>query len=143
MRGARRTFGGMSNNAATLLWNRRHVTLTSLGDGTTLVDRFLTQPGRAFENSSVGEPPLGIEGVAPPIDGTLPASRIQVIPMAPMLAWADVTHSEPYFDTASGTVKVLFTNGGDGPTTVNVLFWDPHTLLSPGEADTYNPVPIG
>lgn len=125
----------MSTNAGQLLWNRQRITLTA---GPLNVDTGLRQVNRNFEANSVGEPPLGVAGVAPPAAGTLPASRVQVIPMAPMSGWANVTHSEPWFNTATGTVFVTFTGGGEGGEVINVMFWDPATVAGPGDADTYN-----
>jgi hypothetical protein len=60
-----------------------------------------------------------------------------VIPEPPMVAWADVTHGEPYFNTTTGTVHVLFSNAGAG-VTINAFFWDPHTIVGPGAAVPYN-----
>lgn len=125
----------MSTKAGNLLWNRQRITV---GPNSTDVNTGLRQANRSFEASSVGEPPLGIAGVAAPADGALPASRVQVIPLAPTPEWADVTHSEPWFNTATGTVFVTFATTNESTSTINVLFWDPHTLMGPGEADTYN-----
>jgi hypothetical protein len=130
----------MGRKAGALLWNRQHVTLTV---GANNIDTGLTQLGKSFEADSPGEPILGISGVAPPPAGTLPASRVQVIPMAPLAAWDLITISEPYFDTTTGTVHVVITLGGQTPETVNVLFWDPHTVVGPGDADAYNTINPG
>jgi hypothetical protein len=88
-------------------------------------DTGITQVQKGFENDSLGEPTFGSP------------SRVQVVPMAPLSAWNNVTHDEPIFDPTTGTVHVLFSNSG-APTTINVLFWDPHSLIGPGQADTYN-----
>jgi hypothetical protein len=128
----------MSNNAGTLLWNRRHITLVQGGGAANLIDTLLVQPQQAFGASSVNEPPLGVSAAAPPPDGTTPASRVQVIPLSPLSAWSSITHGEPYFDTTSGTVKVQFHNNGETVIAINVLFWDPHTVAGPGQAQTYN-----
>lgn len=109
----------------------------TLDPGDTTVDTLITQPSRAFDNSSSGEPPLGIAGTMPPADGATPASRVMVIPEPPTAGWTGVTHGEPYFDTASGTVKVQLRNAGGSIASLNVLFWDPHTSIGPGQADTY------
>ncbi len=124
----------MSKKAGALLWHRMRITLQG---GDTDVDTGVTQLGKSFENDSLGEPPLGISGVAPPPSGTLPASRVDVVPMAPTTAWTNITHSEPYFNTTTNTVHVVFTNAS-APIEINVLFWDPHTIVGPGQADTYN-----
>jgi len=129
----------MSTKAGALLWHRMRLTLSA---GLTTVDTGLTQLNKSFANDSIGEPPLGV-AIAPPgpPDGTLPASRVHVIPMSPIPAWTSVTHGEPFVDPATGTVKVTFNNvvSPAGPVTINVLFWDPHTIVGPGQADTYNP----
>jgi hypothetical protein len=126
----------MSTKAGQLLWNRMHLTIPA--DDTLNVDTGLTQLNRAFGNSSDGEPTLGVEAAVPPAAGALPASRIQVIPLVPTGAWATVTHGEPYFDTDTGTVHVLFANSHEeNDAEVNVLFWNPHTSIGPGDADTY------
>ena len=40
-------------------------------------------------------------------------------------------------DAEAGTIEVEFQNSGVAPVTINVLFWDPHTLAGPVAADTY------
>jgi hypothetical protein len=67
-----------------------------------------------------------------------------VIPLLPLDAWAGITQSEPWFNATTGTVFVSFTTPGEpGPDVeVNALFWDPHTSIGPGQADTYNPAPL-
>jgi len=126
--------------AGVLLWNRQRITLPN---GFTTINTGLTQVSKAFGNMSLNEPPLGVSIAPPgPPDGTLPASRVHVIPEAPLAAWAAITHGEPFVDPATGTVKVTFNNAtaGSPPPSVeiNVLFWDPHSMVGPGEADTYN-----
>lgn len=125
----------MSNNAGTLLWNRKQI--INLPPGNTVIDTGLQQQSLALGNSSVNEPPLGIPGAAPVPDGALPASRVQVIPLSPIGAWTGVGVGEPYFDTTSGTVKVPFKNFGANVPLLNVLFWDPHTSVGPGLANIY------
>lgn len=123
----------MSKKAGTLLWRRMRA---QTHDGVIDCDTGITQVDRSFADMSPGEPPLGVTSASPPAPGTTPASRIQVIPLAPLSAWFGVTHSEPYYDPATGTIHVQFSAGVDG--VVNVLFWDPHSLIGPGDADTYN-----
>ena len=132
----------MSTNAGTLLWNRRRITLLPGETGITDVDTGLRQPQLAFGNSSIDEPPLGISGTAPPVPGTTPASRVEVIPQAPLSPWLSITHSEPWFNTVTGTVFVTFKITSEIPLEINVLFWDPHTAVGPGQADTYNAPPL-
>ncbi|MGH7177177.1 MAG: hypothetical protein ACREJC_07350 [Tepidisphaeraceae bacterium] len=127
----------MSANAGNLLWSRQRITLTP---GPLDVNTGIKQTNRNFGANSVGEPPLGVPGIVPPADGALPASRIQVLPMAPMAGWQNVTHSEPWYNTATGTVFVTFEGGGEGGEVFNVLFWDPATVAGPGSAQAYNPI---
>jgi len=126
----------MGLKAATLLWNREHLVLAS---GITSFDTGLTQTNRSFADYSPNEPPLGVSSAPPgPPDGTLPASRIQVIPMAPLGVWVDITHGEPFVNPATNTVWVTFNNNSKTPAEINVLFWDPHSIVGPGLAATYN-----
>jgi hypothetical protein len=127
----------MSKNAGQLLWNRQRINLPA---GTTQVNTGLTQINRSFESESIGEPPLGVTAAPPgPAPGTLPASRVQVIPLAQTDKWANVTHGEPYLNPATNTIFVAFQNASEiGITDLNVLFWLPHSMIGPGDADTYN-----
>jgi hypothetical protein len=125
----------MSTANGTLLWNRQHLTLSA---GLNDVDTGLIQQSQAFGASSANEPPLGIAGTTAPAPGSLPASRVQVIPLPPTPAWTNVTISEPWVSTVTGTVHVTFTSSSEVPIEVNVLFWDPHTSIGPGQADPYN-----
>lgn len=131
----------MSTKAGALLWNRQRLTLAP---GITVVDTGLRQVDKAFNNMSLNEPPLGVSAAPPgPPDGTTPASRVMVIPQPPnYTAWLSITHGEPFVDPATGTVKVTFNNGNEEPETVNALFWDPHSILGPGQADPYNDAQI-
>ena len=133
----------MGNKAGSLLWRRMRILLPS---GVTDVNTLLTQQGKDFQDMSSGvagsqdsgEPTLGVSGTAAPAPGTTPVSRIIVIPMSPLaLPWPTVTHSEPYFHTTTQTVHVTFTNSSESPVTINVLFWDPHSIQGPGMAHTY------
>lgn len=114
----------MSTKAGQLLWNRVRLTLPPVQSFT--VDTGLTQLSKNFDASSLNEPTLG--GLA---------SRVQVIPLLPIDNWTNVSHGEPYL--LNGTVHVDFTSIGEGPVTINVLFWDPHTVIGPGNAQSYNP----
>ena len=102
----------------------------------TNVDTGLTQKSFAFPS---GDAPIGVEQALPPADGADPASRVMVIPLAPTLQWAGVTHGEPYLDTDTNTIHVVFLNNSEGAVDINVLFWLPHSGIGPVEADTYNP----
>lgn len=132
----------MSKKSGQLLWHRMRILIPSLiPEGGLDIDTGLTQISKSFDASSADEPPLGIPGTSAPFPGSEPASRVQVIPLAPLNAWFGVYHSEPYFNTTTNTVHVTFySSGGERvDATINALFWDPHTGIGPGEADTYNP----
>jgi hypothetical protein len=122
----------MSKVAGALLWNRMAITFPP-STFTLDVDTGLTQVDRALS-----DPPLG---------NGLVASRVQVIPLAPVSNWAGMTHGEPFLDPITNTVHVVFTPGGAQPeppyqvAPFNVLFWNPHTLVGPGEADPYDLAP--
>lgn len=127
----------MGLKAGALLWNRQRlslppgtVTVNGILPSTTPVNTGLTQPNRSFPSYSPDEPPLA--GVAP--------SRVQVIPMAPLSGWTNITHGEPFLDPATDTVWVTFFNNGLTPADITALFWDPHSMVGPGEADLYNPL---
>ncbi len=116
---------------AQLLWSRQQLTL-QVGE-TKDVDTGINQ------GTLAGLPPLGVSGTAAPAAGTLPASRIQVIPMAPLSKWSDgnIINGEPYWNTTTGTVHVEFSNTGGSSVYFNVLFWDPHSMIGPGDAAVY------
>lgn len=141
----------MGRKAGVLLWNRQHVKIEGAIPGEpdvpvpTDINTQLVQQNTGFDNYSPDEPRLG-PSIAPPgpgpfAGGTPPVSRVQVIPMAPLALWVDVTHSEPYVDPATGEVHVTFQKSTKGNVTLNVLFWDPHSMIGPGDADFYNPLP--
>lgn len=125
----------MSTNAGNLLWNRARVPVV---DGpATDFDTGIRQVNRNFNANSVGEPTMGETAVPPgPAPGVGTPSRIMVIPLPPLAAWSGVQHGEPYLDPTTGTIHVSFQSGTT--TTLNCLFWDPHTEMGPGDADTYN-----
>lgn len=120
----------MSRKAGQLLWNRVHVVFPP--DTVTVeVDTGITA------ESLAGLPPMG--------DGTV-ASRVQVIPLAPTDNWGSrAVVGEPFLDPTTRTVHVRL-GGGLAPeppfqlSPLNVLFWAPHSIASPGDADPYNVV---
>lgn len=123
----------MGRKAGELLWNRMRVEFPP-NTGSVNVDTGLTQVAMSFAGMSPNEPPLS-SGLQP--------SRVQVIPLAPISNWNGVSHSEPVLDPATGTVHVTFSIGflPEPPfqlPPLNVLFWDPHSMVGPGEADFYN-----
>lgn len=66
------------------------------------------------------------------------ASRVMVIPQAPLSAWADVSIGEPFM--TNGVVHVDFSYDGQAEAVIlNVLFWAPHTVAGPVDVDLYNP----
>lgn len=119
----------MPLQGGSLLMARLRLTLPN---GTTTVDTGLQQASYATDPGVDGRDPVDL-----PPDGR--GSRVMVMPEAPLLAWASITHGEPYLGT-NGTVEVVFTNAG-AETTIVVLFWDPSTVPSPVSADTYTAPP--
>jgi len=121
----------MGKKAGTLLWNRMRVTVPAainLGPpGTLDVDTGLTQVNKAFGSMSLGEPSFD------------DPSRIQVVPMMPIGNWTTITHGEPVFDVVTGTIHVVFSNTSLSAVAINALFWNPHSMVGPGEADSYTP----
>src|SRR5258708_492079 len=122
----------MGVNAGNLLWHRMRITLASGSGAGNLINTGLRQSIAGYAKNSDREPPL---------DGTvLVGSRVQVIPMPPTLAWASISHEEPHLALAAGataeTVHVQFTTDGSSAE-INVLFWDPHSIAGPGNADPY------
>ena len=134
----------MGKKAGSLLWRRARIALTA---ASTDFDTGLTQLSKPFQDMSSGvagsqdsgEPTMGVVGTVSPAPGTTPVSRIMVVPLAPTSAWTSVTHGEPYFHSGTQTVHVLFTNSSSPLTTqtINVLFWDPHSIDGPGMGHTY------
>lgn len=124
----------MSVNAGQLLVVRKNMLLAG---GATTVDTGLRAENRGYGNDSNGEP--GDNGSNPVLAVPGVPSRVQVVPMAPTSAWANITHGEPYVaPNANGdpTVHVDFANAG-GPATINAMFWNPHSLIGPCQCDTY------
>ncbi|KKN50631.1 hypothetical protein LCGC14_0630580 [marine sediment metagenome] len=105
------------------MWNRQQIELSV---GVTVVDTGLIQTNLNFDP----DPPL--------FGSLLNASRVMVVPLMPIDAWLGVTHSEPA-QGPTGTVEVIFV--APALTTINVLFWNPHTHISPGDAVFYNGPP--
>jgi hypothetical protein len=119
----------MSRKAGALLWNRMQITVPPAVNGgppgTLDVDTGLTQVNKSFPDMSPGEPNFGNP------------SRIQVIPLAPTLPWMNITHGEPTFNATTNTIHVTFSNPQPVAAQLNVLFWNPHSLVGPGDADNY------
>ena len=133
----------MSKRAGALNWRRMVVEVPNQIGGVD-VDTGLTLPAqeRAFLANSENEPRFDLDGVV--------GSRIQVIPLAPLTEWFatnPVTHGEPFLDPATDTIHVHFyprsTGGEQGvvvASTLNVLFWNPHSSIGPGMAEPYGMV---
>lgn len=112
----------MALQAGQLLIRRMQL---ALAPGATDVDTGLVQANLGVNP----DPPVGgVDGVT--------ASRVMVDVLPPWPAWANLTVSEPVLDPVTKTVHVIFTNAG-GTAHINVLFWDPHTLMGPVDADVY------
>jgi hypothetical protein len=119
--------------AGQLLLSRQRITLQP--GVPTNIDTGLTQGSLAAQS---GDAPVGLIQATPPADGATPASRVMVVPLAPILEWGGVTHGEPYFDTDTNTVHVVFALSSESAQEINVMFWDPHTAVGPVDAETYN-----
>lgn len=74
-----------------------------------------------------------------PAPGTLPASRVMVIPLSPIRQWVDVDMpTEPYFNPDTNTVWITLANTHASENReVNVLVWDPFPTAGPVTAATY------
>jgi hypothetical protein len=139
----------MGLKAGTLLWNRRRISMDPAVPSSLIIDTGLTQQNQNFPDYSPNEPTLGTIAtvgssagppIVPPVPPPIPVlvSRIHVIPEAPLSEWAKVvSHGEPFVDPTTGTVWVAF-NVNARVSDLNVLFWDPHSIVGPGQADTYN-----
>lgn len=134
----------MSAQAGNLHIVRMRVTLT--GDATSdNIDTGIQVANQAYNEtggpSDPVDPPLGLAQAGVPAAGATPASRVMVIPLPPMAAWANVTIvGEPYLDTDTNTVHVVLASSVEGGSSPNVLFWAPHTHCGPVKCDTYNTV---
>jgi len=138
----------MGRRAGSLLWRRMRLFPTGgvlpnfAPNDSQDIDTGITQVNRNFGDYSPGEPNLGVAASSAPAVHPQTASRVQVVPLAPTVKWAGIVHGEPYFNTVTGTVHVKFTNLGQYYINdLNVLFWDPHSLVGPGQADTYGEPP--
>jgi hypothetical protein len=127
----------MAEQAGNLHWHRRRI---SLEPGLTDINTWIITNNKGYGPL---EPGLGVEAASAPPAGTQPASRVNVIPMPPTSEWVGVSHGEPYVSTIDGYVHVLFDNTNETTVELNVLFWNPHTGVTPGRADTYEPVDPG
>lgn len=143
---------GPGSSTEGLGWNRLRLTIQPLT--TVAIDTGIG--GNLVE----GEPPLGTippefdqppfsgpftdpTGVVTttllvPAPGTLPASRLMVIPLPPISNWTNITiPTEPFFNTATQTAWITLANTNETlPVEINVLVWDP-LRRSPGRVDTY------
>lgn len=102
----------MSKIAGQLLWNRVKDTLEV---ETKIFDTGLCQKSAAEDPNF--------------------ASRVMVIPQAPLASWDSVTIGEPYM--LNGTVHVALTKSQGETVEIRVLFWAPHTVVGPVDVDPY------
>lgn len=120
----------MAIQAGHLLLNRRRLVIP--GSAVNFpVNTLLQQSSLAFNP----DPPLG--GVDPLDVPPGIASRVMVVPLPPIDAWAGITIKEPVLDPVTNTVRVDFSNANAFAVELVVLFWDPHTGICPLNADTY------
>lgn len=116
----------MSKRSGTLLWRRMQFGSLFLDGLEHDIDTGLTQVGQA----------LGPD--EPPIDGNIGPSRIMVLVLQQFIPTANIQlKRQPFIDPVTNTVHVLLQNTGDPTQGVSILFWDPHTLIGPGQADPY------
>jgi hypothetical protein len=145
----------MSKKSGQLLWSRQIIVVSPTPEQgpnpiSNIVNTHLTQVNRGFNNSSINEPTLGSNALtpsvlatplAPPVPPVPPLdllpSRIQVIPVAygtGLDDWQFLTHNDAFFDPTTQTCWVEFENSDpENSHTVTVLFWDPHSIVGPGE----------
>lgn len=134
-----------------LAWNHLRLTIQPLA--TVLID---TGIGGDGQNLVDGEPPLGVTPpdtasdpfTSPtgggttsqlvPAPGTLPASRLMLIPLLPVSNWLSLSMpTEPLWNTTTQTAWITLVNTSDLlPLEINLLALDP-LRHSPGKADTY------
>jgi hypothetical protein len=109
----------MPTIAGQKLWNRKHITL------------------KAGETTAV---PHGLRQVRRNIDPTF-KQAVQIIPLPPLANWVGIELGAQPDDE----YVYLVNNAGTGnDVEVDVLFWEPHTVVGPGDADDYivpGPIP--
>jgi len=89
------------------LWNRAHLTLTS---GENIIPHRLAQVNRNIDPQF--------------------APSVQIIPLPPLANWVGVELGAQPDDE-----NVVLISPDDRE--VDVLFWEPHTVVGPGDADDY------
>jgi len=103
----------------------------NLNPGPTVIDTRIQQT-----NFDTDPDPSLVEALQP-----LLPSRVMVIPLAPIDPWVlgNVRVFAPP-QLVNGTVHVTLLVGGEeiGVVFINVLFWDPSSLVGPVSADPYN-----
>jgi len=114
----------MSAKNGQLLISRQQITLVA---GANVIDTGLRQVNQAFGASSVGEPDLAERTMVIPLPGSSTATG----------NWSLVRVANPTIGP-NGTVLVTLTWLGEaGSAIYNVLFWAPHTLVGPVDAEPY------
>ena len=141
--------GQKGTKSPALGWN--HIRLTIQPLATMSIDT-----GIGGKNLVEGEPPLGITPpdtasgpfTSPtgggdtsqlvPAPGTLPASRLMLIPLLPVNNWLSISMpTEPLWNTTTQTAWITLVNTNELlALEINLLAWDP-LQHSPGKADTY------
>lgn len=131
-------------------WNRIHLTIAPFT--TLLIDTGIGRSDNDCSDPILAVIPENVTDIPPftdntgvveittliPIPGTLPPSRIMVIPLSPINQWLTVTQpTEPFFNPATNTVNITLANGGLLPVEINLLVWNPSCFSGPGEADVY------
>jgi hypothetical protein len=148
----------MSTNAGQLLWRRMRLKIEPFT--TLLIDTGIQQVNKSFDSSSIDEPIMGVTPV--PLDipefiddsgvlaiialpvppGSLPPSRLMVVPLPPIAPWVQITiPTEPFFNPNTNTINIVLANGGLLDVQLNFLVWNPHTIVGPGQADVYADMP--
>jgi hypothetical protein len=153
-RGHRGPTGPAAPTSDAITCSRRRITIQPLT--CVLVDTFINSP-----NEVMGAPPLGTippqfdlppfsgqftdsTGIVEttlltPVPGTLPASRLQVIPEPPISNWSNISMpTEPFWNPVTGTVWVTLCNTNQLlPVEINVFFLDP-LISGKCKVDTYS-----
>jgi hypothetical protein len=135
-----------------LFWNRINIVIPPFT--TVLINTGIRQSERECLDPFIGAiptilgetniPPFpdqtGVQeiSVLPLLPGTLPASRIMVIPLPPIQPWTLIAiPTEPFWDPQTKSVIVTLANTAIGPLQVNMLVWNPSYFNGPGRAVPY------
>jgi hypothetical protein len=139
-----------------LFWNRINLMIPPFT--TVLVNTGIRQSERECLNPFIGLIPIetgetdippfndetGVQAIStlPVLPGSLPASRVMVIPMPPIAPWVQVAiPTEPFWDPQTKSVIITLANTGPTLVPLNVLVWNPSYFNGPGEAVPYANMP--